>query len=100
MDGMVAGRTRAAELTRALAVQASALTYDALPEEVRALARQCLLDYYGVALAGADDPLVAIRREEPAEAGGAVQDGIIGHEARLPPLSAGVVNGENGHALD
>ena len=33
------------------------MTYDALPEPVRALARQCVLDYYGVALAGADDPL-------------------------------------------
>src|SRR4051812_11175020 len=100
MDGMVAGRTQAAELTRALAAQASAMTYDALPEEVRALARQCVLDYFGVALAGADDPLVAIVLDELAEAGGNPQASLIGHAQRLPALSAALINGAIGHALD
>src|SRR5437763_437550 len=100
MDGMVAGRTQPAELTRGLAARASAMTYDALPDTVRALARQCVLDYYGVALAGAGDPLVAILLDELSEAGGAAQAGVIGHAARLPVLSAAVVNGAIGHALD
>lgn len=100
MDGMVAGRTEAAELTRELAARASAVTYDALPDEVRALARQCVLDYYGVALAGADDPLAAILLDELAEAGGAAQASIIGHKERLPALSAALINGAIGHALD
>jgi 2-methylcitrate dehydratase PrpD len=100
MDGMVAGRAETAELTRVLAAQASALTYDPLPEAVRALARQCVLDYYGVALAGAGDPLVTILLDELAEAGGAAQAGIIGHQARLPALSAALINGAIGHALD
>ena len=59
-----------------------------------------MLDYYGVALAGADDPLVAILLDELAEAGGAEQAGVIGHKARLPVLSAALVNGAIGHALD
>src|SRR5438270_4587532 len=88
------------DLTRTLAAQASAVTYDALPEPVRALARQCVLDYSGVALAGADDPLAKILLDELAEAGGAAQAGIIGHAARLPALSAALVNGAIGHALD
>src|SRR5580700_8531129 len=100
MDGMVARRTEAAEVTRALAARASALSYDALPDEVRALARQCVLDYYGVALAGADDPLVTILLDELAEAGGAEQASVIGHKTRLPALSAALVNGAIGHALD
>ena len=100
MDGMVAGRTQAAELTRMLAARTSALNYDALPEEVRTLARQSVLDYFGVALAGADDPLVTILLDELAEAGGAAQAGIIGHKARLPALSAALLNGAIGHALD
>src|SRR3954468_869482 len=87
-------------LTRGLAARASAMTYDALPDEVRALARQCVLDYYGVALAGADDPLVAILLEELAEAGGTAQASVIGHQARLPALSAALLNGAIGHALD
>lgn len=100
MDGDLANRTQTTGLTRTLAGQAGALSYDALPEAVRALARQCVLDYYGVALAGADDPLVAILLDELDEAGGAPQASLIGHAARLPALSAALVNGAAGHALD
>src|SRR5579863_1221096 len=100
MDGDLATRTTVGELTSALAAQASGVTYDALPATVRALARQCVLDYYGVALAGAADPLAAILLDELAEAGGAAQASVIGHKARLPALSAALVNGAIGHALD
>src|SRR5436305_2638563 len=100
MDGDVIKRTETIELTRTLAEQASAVSYEALPEPVRELARQCVLDYYGVALAGADDPLATILLDELAEAGGAAQASIIGHEAKLPALSAALVNGSIGHALD
>src|SRR5262249_14237201 len=98
MDG--ATMTQAAELTRFLAERASAAAYDALPEAVRELARQCVLDYYGVALAGADDPLVHILLDEMTEEGGAGQAGVIGYGVRLPVLSAALVNGAAGHALD
>jgi len=100
MDGAVVTQSQSANLTLALAEQASTVTYDALPEPVRALARQCVLDYFGVALAGADDPLARILLDELAEAGGAAQAGVIGHQARLPALSAALVNGAIGHALD
>src|SRR5712691_897451 len=100
MDGDVTTGAKAASVTRTLAERAAAVSYEALPEPVRALARQCVLDYYGVALAGADDPLVAILLDEVSEAGGAAQAGIIGHKARLPVLSAALVNGAIGHALD
>src|SRR5712691_13483703 len=100
MDGAVVTQSQSANLTLALAEQVSSVTYDELPEPVRTLARQCVLDYFGVALAGADDPLVAILIDELAEAGGAAQAGIIGRQARLPALSAALVNGAIGHALD
>src|SRR5260370_349883 len=100
MDGDLAQHTQTAELTRFLAERVSAAAYDALPEPVRELARQCVLDYYGVALAGADDPLVAILLDELTEAGGAAQASVIGHQSRLPALSAALVNGAAGHALD
>jgi 2-methylcitrate dehydratase PrpD len=44
-------------LTRALSRQALELTYADLPDEVRALARQCVLDYVACALAGASERL-------------------------------------------
>src|SRR5438874_1347162 len=100
MDTHISDPAIATKLTRTLAAQASTVTYDALPEPVRELARQCVLDYYGVALAGADDPLATILLDELAEAGGAAQASIIGHQAKLPVLSAALVNGAIGHALD
>ncbi|HVC56433.1 MAG TPA: MmgE/PrpD family protein [Stellaceae bacterium] len=100
MDGDLAVGTQAAELTRQLAERAVAVAYDRLPGAVRELARQCVLDYYGVALAGADDPLVRILLDEFLEAGGAAQASLIGRPGRLPALSAALVNGAAGHALD
>src|SRR6266851_3190582 len=100
MDGAAATQRQVAGLTRTLAEQASSVSYEALPEPVRALARQCALDYYGVALAGKEDPLVDILLAELGEAGGAAQASIIGHKAWLPALSAALVNGAIGHALD
>src|ERR1700722_15111691 len=98
MDG--ANITSATNLTRTLAERACAVSYDTLPAEVRELARQCVLDYVGVGLAGADDELARILLEELAEAGGAAKAAIIGHAARLPVLSAALVNGAIAHALD
>jgi 2-methylcitrate dehydratase PrpD len=100
MDGVAVTQTQATNLTRTLAERACSVTYDGLPEPVRELARQCVLDYYGVALAGADDPLARILIDEFSEAGGAGEAGIIGRKARLPALSAALVNGAIGHALD
>jgi 2-methylcitrate dehydratase PrpD len=101
MDGDPTKHAGAAvDLTRVLAARASALPYEALTEPVRAVARQCLLDYYGVALAGKDDALVRILLDEMREQGGAAQAAVIGYAARLPVLAAALVNGAAGHVLD
>ncbi|HTW54273.1 MAG TPA: MmgE/PrpD family protein [Stellaceae bacterium] len=98
MDGLMVNS--GANLTRTLADRAVAITYEALPDEVCELARQCILDYLGVGLAGADDELARILLDELTEAGGKAQAGVIGHAARLPALSAALVNGATAHALD
>jgi 2-methylcitrate dehydratase PrpD len=100
MDTLLSETSAAMHLTRRLAERASTVSYEALPETVRELARQCVLDYYGVALAGADDPLAAILLAELSEAGGAPHASIVGSKAKLPALSAALVNGAIGHALD
>jgi 2-methylcitrate dehydratase PrpD len=99
MDNVTENRPQA-NLTRALAERANALSYDELPAPVRELAGQCILDYLGVALAGAQDPLVRILLDEMAEVGGSPQASIIGHSVWLPALSAALVNGSAAHALD
>jgi 2-methylcitrate dehydratase PrpD len=98
MDG--ASISSGTNFTRTLADRACAISYDALPAPVRELARQCVLDYLGVGLAGADDQLARILLDDALEAGGAAQGGVIGHDARLPVLAAALVNGAIAHALD
>jgi 2-methylcitrate dehydratase PrpD len=87
-------------LTRALAEQARMLSYADLPQDVRALARQCVLDYIACTLAGAQEELTAILLAEMQEQSGAPVAAVIGHPVRLPVLSAALVNGAASHALD
>jgi 2-methylcitrate dehydratase PrpD len=87
-------------LTRALAEQARKLTYADLPDEIRALARQCVLDTIACTLAGASEPLTTLLLAEMQEQGGREEAGVIGHAARLPAASSALVNGAAGHALD
>ncbi len=71
-------------LTQALAEQARSLTFGDLPDDVRALARQCVLDYVACTLAGSKEDLTGILLAEMEEAGGAPLATVIGHGARLP----------------
>ena len=100
MEGDLAGHTEAADLTRVLADRSAGVGWSDLPAPVRELARQCVLDYLGCAVAGADDPLVGILLDEMAEAGGTAQASVIGHRVRLPALAAALDNGAAGHALE
>lgn len=87
-------------LTRQIARRALGIRFADLPDEVRALARQCVLDTLGTALAGADDPLVRILAAELEEQGGRAEAGVIGSRLRLPVGSAALLNGTAAHALD
>src|SRR5215469_460257 len=89
-----------ANLTQVLALRAASWRREDIPEPARELVRQCVLDYFGVALAGAGDELVRLLIDEMNEAGGSPQASLIGHELRLPALSAALVNGAAAHALD
>jgi 2-methylcitrate dehydratase PrpD len=85
-----------AELTRRLATT----NYDALPEDVRTLACQCVLDFVAVTLAGASETLTGLLREEALEEGATPIASLIGHPARVSPQQAALVNGAASHALD
>lgn len=87
-------------LTRVLAEQARTLSYDDLPDDVRQLARQCLLDYIACTLAGAKEELTILLLREMLVHGGAPAASVIGHSERLPVVSAALVNGAASHALD
>src|SRR4051794_21006315 len=87
-------------LTRTLAEQARTLSFADLPDDVRSLARQCVLDYVACTLAGAKEDLADILVAEMQEQGGAPIATVIGRDVRLPVLSAALVNGTASHALD
>jgi 2-methylcitrate dehydratase PrpD len=92
----------AAGLTLALAQRAAALQAHDIPDDVREIARQCVLDWFGVTLAGSgeDAPRALL---EALRAGGEDAPGaasVVGHGARLAPRQAALVNGASSHVLD
>lgn len=87
-------------ITRPLAEFASTLRYEDIPADALAVARHCLLDVIGVTLAGMDEPLVTMLREQVAEDGGNPQATLIGHGGKVSTGQAALVNGSAAHALD
>ncbi|HYM31953.1 MAG TPA: MmgE/PrpD family protein [Candidatus Cybelea sp.] len=90
----------ATRVTSALAERAAAMRYGDLSAEVRELARQCLLDWFAVTLAGANEELARILRDEAAAQGGAPQATLVGAAAKTSTQQAALVNGAASHALD
>jgi 2-methylcitrate dehydratase PrpD len=87
-------------VTRALADAVREIRYEEIPEEAREVARHSLLDFLGVALAGAHEPLVEILVREVAQGERSAQAALIGLPDRATRLSAALVNGAAAHALD
>lgn len=71
---------------------------DTMPDAVRTAARHSILDWIGCAIAGHDEPLSAILRDEVLTGDGAAT--IVGSAHRGRLLEAALVNGAAGHALD
>ena len=88
-----------APLTRTLAAQASTLRYGDIDADSLTVARQCILDWFAVTLAGAAEPLARTLAENVAEDGGRPQATILGH-GRGTMAQAALVNGSSAHALD
>ncbi len=70
-----------------------------VPAEVVTVAGHSVLDWFGCALAGSDEPLVRILRDEFGGSGHG-DTSLVGTDLRLDPLRAAMVNGAAGHALD
>jgi len=86
--------------TRALAACVRDLAWEDLPEEAREVARHCVLDLLGCAIAGAREPLVEILADEFAGDAASTRCGLIGRAERASPATAALVNGAAAHALD
>jgi len=88
------------DVTRQLAAMAAGLRYEDIDEDAKAVARQCLLDWFGVTLAGASEACTAIVAEEAEDQGGHPQATLVGRGVRLASRQAALVNGTASHAHD
>jgi len=89
-----------AGVTATLARASSQVVFESLPDEIAELTRQCLLDWLGVTIAGARQPLVQILVDETADQGGHPQATLIGRSTKVSTRQAALVNGAASHALD
>src|SRR6266581_2010057 len=87
-------------LLRALADRIAEVSFEALPREAVATAKQGILDTVGVTLAGARDETTAVVTRTLRWTAGQGAALIFGGSESLDALSAALINGTAAHALD
>lgn len=93
-------RDRDVGFTVELARAALLVDHESLPETVRRIAQDCLLDWLGCTIAGVSEPASQIVSQMAMDEGGAPQATLIGHAKRVSPAQAALANGTASHALD
>mgnify|MGYP006424407267 FL=1 len=87
-------------VTEILAQGAADHRFEDIDADSLAVAKQCLIDWFAVTLAGAGEPLTAILAAEAMEEGGAPRATLIGSGTKGTLAQACLVNGSGSHALD
>jgi 2-methylcitrate dehydratase PrpD len=87
-------------ITEFIVSEAGRLSSAALAPPVLDAARNCVLDWLGVTLAGADDALVHSLIEAAREQGSRPQASVVWHGERTSPAFAALINGSAADALD
>lgn len=100
MTALVCTPSAAPGLTEALASRVVSQEFAAIPADVVIVAKQCLMDWLGVAIGARHTDLVQILAADAAEDGGMPVATLIGRKARASTLQAALINGAMGHALD
>ena len=86
--------------TRDLATWIAGVSSDEFTDRPRRWAKHAILDWFGVTLAGATDPLVGILAEDALDAGEAGKARLVGRKEQVTPAFAAMINGAASHALD
>jgi 2-methylcitrate dehydratase PrpD len=87
-------------ITRELCDAIEKTRFEQIPADAIAEAKLCLLDWLGVTLGGAHEPLAKILMEIGDLVGGKKQSSIVGHARKTSMLNAALINGSASHALD
>ena len=100
MSAVIKPQSQNTPITATLAEWALSRDTAKLPADVREAARRCVLDWMGVALAGASDPLIPILTGAAQDEGGNAACTLVAQPVRVAPLQAALINGATGHVLD
>ncbi len=87
-------------VTRELVRAVRGIRWDETPPDAREVARHCLLDFLGVAIAGSREPLTDILVNEIAKSERSTEASLVGRPDKASRLTAALINGAAGHALD
>ena len=71
-----------------------------IPPATLEMARLCVLDWFGLALAGSREPLSALLRDAALTDGARPTASVVGYGRAFSPRQAALINGAAGHALD
>ncbi|HEX3970933.1 MAG TPA: MmgE/PrpD family protein [Stellaceae bacterium] len=87
-------------VTATILAQVDALFASPLPDDVVEWSRHCVLDWLGVALAGAGEALTLALRDEARAEGGRPVASVLFHGDKISPTLAALVNAAMADALD
>src|SRR5438874_5673290 len=99
-DDTTQPRAMSAGATVALVRAVRGIHYEGIPADALEVARHCLLDFLGCALAGSREPLTGILVESVARSEDTGPAPLIRRRERITRLPDALVNGAAGHALD
>lgn len=91
--------TRTSGLT-AKVIRLSRAAATNIPPATLEMAKLCVLDWFGLALAGSREPLSVLLRDAALADGARPTATVVGHGRAFSPRQAALVNGAAGHALD
>jgi 2-methylcitrate dehydratase PrpD len=87
-------------VTAELAKRATALAWRDFPDDLIERTKQCLLDWFAVTVAGAQEELTDILVREAIEDGAKGPASLVGRGETTLPSTAALINGAASHALD
>ena len=87
-------------VTAELAKCATALAWRDFPDDLLERTKQCLLDWFAVTVAGAQEELTDILVREALEDGAKGKASLVGRSETTLPSTAALINGAASHALD
>lgn len=87
-------------VTAELAKKAAHLAWNDFPDDLLERTKQCLLDWFAVTVAGAQDELTDILAREAMEDGAKGSASLVGRAEKTLPSTAALINGAASHALD